>query len=249
MDRQVPDSACSATAYLCGVKANYGTLGVSAAVHRDDCGPMNNQSNHVSSIGRWSQLAGKSTGIITTTRITHASPAGVYSHTAERDWESDLDVEEAGMNATQCLDIASQLVYGDTGINFDVILGGGRKKFLPNGVKDEENQAGERLDGVNLIEEWKKLKSNLGVNAEYIWNRKQLLDIDDNIDNVLGLFESDHLQFHMDATVETEPTLAEMTIAAIKILSKNPNGYFLFIEGNNTILTFHFRVHYCIFLF
>lgn len=231
MDRQVADSACSATAYLCGVKANYGTLGVTAAVHRDDCGPMNNQSNHVFSIGRWSQLAGKSTGIVTTTRITHASPGAVYSHTAERDWESDLDVEEAGMNATQCLDIASQLVYGDTGMDFDVIFGGGRKKLLPNGVIDEENQTGERLDGVNLIEEWKKLKSNEGVNAQYIWNRKQLLDIDDNIDNVLGLFDSDHLQYHMDANPETEPTLAEMTIAAIKILSKNPNGFFLFIEG------------------
>lgn len=37
VDNQMPDSAATATAYLCGVKANYGTIGVSAATPRGNC--------------------------------------------------------------------------------------------------------------------------------------------------------------------------------------------------------------------
>lgn len=76
MDYQVPDSACTATAYLCGVKANEGTIGVTGDVELGNCEASTNTSNHVYSIARWSQLAGKRTGLVTTTRVTHASPAG-----------------------------------------------------------------------------------------------------------------------------------------------------------------------------
>lgn len=62
MDKQVADSACSATAYLGGVKANYGTIGVTAAVRRGDCNASANPANHVPSIAVWAQNAGKSTG-------------------------------------------------------------------------------------------------------------------------------------------------------------------------------------------
>ncbi|GLV40785.1 Alkaline phosphatase 1 [Carabus blaptoides fortunei] len=231
VDRQVADSACSATAYLCGVKANEGTIGVTAEVARDECTSMNNQSNHVDSVARWSQLAGKATGIVTTTRITHASPSGAYAHTAERDWESDADVEKAGMNATECLDIATQLIFGETGRNFNVILGGGRRKFIPKDQNDEENKKGDRSDGINLIEEWQKLKAANNVRAEYVWHKKQLLCLNPETEYVLGLFENDHLQYNLDADPETEPTLTELTEAAIEVLSKNPKGYFLFVEG------------------
>lgn len=76
VDRQVADSASTATAYLCGVKANYATIGVTAKVLVDDCEGSTNPNNRVYSIARWSQLAGKRTGIVTTARVTHASPAG-----------------------------------------------------------------------------------------------------------------------------------------------------------------------------
>lgn len=76
VDRQVADSACSATAYLCGIKANEGTIGVTAQVPRSECSPSTNVSTHVPSIARWSQLKNKRTGVVTNTRITHASPTG-----------------------------------------------------------------------------------------------------------------------------------------------------------------------------
>jgi alkaline phosphatase len=56
VDSQVADSACSATAYLGGVKANTGTVGVTAKVKLNDCVGMRNSSNQVTSILKWSQV-------------------------------------------------------------------------------------------------------------------------------------------------------------------------------------------------
>ena len=221
-DKQTADSACSATAYLTGVKANYATLGVNPKVRRNDCQASLDEQNRVSSIMSWAQKAGKSTGIVTTTRITHASPAGTYSHSASRDWECDDDMLKFP-DAADCVDIAKQLIREEPGRNFNVIFGGGRKKFLP------KNREGQRADNLNLIDEW--LMSKNSPKAHYIQDRKSLLTLQpSNTEYVLGLFESDHLQYHLNASTN-QPTLKEMTVAAIEIMKKNPNGFVLFVEG------------------
>ncbi|KAJ3645656.1 hypothetical protein Zmor_023297 [Zophobas morio] len=227
---QVADSACTATAYLGGVKANLGTVGVTASVDWEDCNAMTNTSNNVDSIAQWAQVKGKSTGFVTTARVTHASPAGVFGHSAQRDWETDTDIINDGKNASVCTDLATQLVTEDVGKNLNVIMGGGRYAFLPKGTKGDEDDEGYRSDGVNLIEKWKELKES--EQAEYIWNREQLLALKpEETDYVLGLFESDHCPFHLERDEALDPTLTEMTEAAINILSKNSEGYFLFVEG------------------
>lgn len=71
---QVADSACSATAYLTGVKANFATLGVTAAVQLGDCMAENNTVNHVDSIMAWAQAQGKATG--KQTLISCSAPNG-----------------------------------------------------------------------------------------------------------------------------------------------------------------------------
>lgn len=73
---QVPDSACTATAFLSGIKTNFGVLSMSANVPLLNCGAENDKNNHVDSIFKYAQDAGKATGIVTNTRITHATPAG-----------------------------------------------------------------------------------------------------------------------------------------------------------------------------
>ena len=113
------DSACSSTAYLGGVKTKIGTLGLNGNVSRGIC-ETQVAENHVDSIVKWAQENGKGTGIVTTTRVTHASPAGSYSHTADRNWECDTDVLESGYDPIKCHDIASQLVKQDPGKNFKV---------------------------------------------------------------------------------------------------------------------------------
>lgn len=174
------DSACSSTAYLGGVKGNLGTIGVNGFVSRADCQAMSNSSNHINSIAYYSQLRGKRTGLVTTARVTHASPAGVYAHTAERDWESDSNVLEAGQDPAMCPDIARQLIHGRTGQNLNVILGGGRAEFLP------KNQNGYRSDDKDLIYEWLQQKENNNFDAEYVWNKEQLLNVKSSTDYLLG---------------------------------------------------------------
>lgn len=214
---------------MCGIKANYGTLGVTSAVAYNDCEASSKAKYHIDSIAEWAQHAGKGTGIVTTTRVTHASPAGAYAHSGNRDWECDADVMKLNHDPKICQDIASQLVLNAPGNNFKVILGGGRSKFLPETVIDEEGQFGQRKDGQNLIATWKKSKRGFG---QYVFDRRGLLTLDYNeTDYVLGLFESEHMKYNLDADPTTEPTLTEMTVAALKILQKEEKGYFLFVEG------------------
>ncbi|GBP86169.1 Membrane-bound alkaline phosphatase [Eumeta japonica] len=229
---QVPDSACTATAYLCGVKNNYGTIGVTAQVPRRDCAASTDNSTHLSSIAEWALNAGKDAGIVTTTRITHASPAGAFARVANRNWENDAEVLVDNADPLVCRDIAHQLVHEYPGNRFKVILGGGRRNFRNETVRDEENSRGRRHDGRDLIEEWQEERRRRNENHAYVWNRQGLLSVPlDETDYLLGLFESNHMQYHLQADSESEPTLEELTEAAIRILSKNPEGFFLFVEG------------------
>lgn len=229
MDNQVADSACSATAYLCGVKANSATIGVNARVKLDDCIAGSEPLNHVNSIASWAQKAGKATGIVTTTRVTHASPAGTYAHTANREWECDADIPDGDEYDMRCQDIASQLIFNEPGRNFNVIMGGGRAKFFPDTAVNANNETGQRKDGKDLISAWKRMKGSRG---RYVTNKEELMTLNvTNTDHVLGLFNRNHISYNLDADHGKEPSLSDMTAAAIRMLKGNKNGFFLFVEG------------------
>ncbi|VVD00215.1 unnamed protein product, partial [Leptidea sinapis] len=232
VNAQIADSACSATAYLCGVKANQGTLGLSAAVPRWNCSASLDASTHADSIAAWALADGRDAGLVTTTRVTHASPAGTFATAANRHWENDADVRGDAVDPALCPDIAHQLVRTAPGNQFKVILGGGRREFIPTDTIDEEGARGRRTDGRNLIEEWKADKVNRSASHQYLWNREQLLAANASLpDYVLGLFENSHMQYHLQANNQTEPTLAEMTEVAIRMLKRNEKGFFLFVES------------------
>lgn len=63
-------------------------------------------------------VAGKSTGIVTNTRITHATPAALYGHSPSRYWEDDSKVPAASRKS--CKDLARQLIENDPGRNINV---------------------------------------------------------------------------------------------------------------------------------
>ncbi|KAM7358933.1 alkaline phosphatase 9 [Cochliomyia hominivorax] len=237
VDKIVPDSATTSTAYLCGVKANYGTIGVNAAVLRDDCEGMKNASNYVYSIGKWAMDAEKSAGFVTTTRVTHASPSGVYAHTADRNWESNSDIESACGANHGLDDIAQQLIYGEVGSKLKVMMGGGKSAFVDKSLYAN----GWRTDGRNLLEEYQKLSPT----NKLVETKAQLDELDlAKTDRLLGVFNDDHLDYHLDALANpnnTQPTLEEMTKKAIEFmqLQNENNGYFLFIEGGRIDMGHH----------
>ncbi|KAJ0174401.1 hypothetical protein K1T71_009509 [Dendrolimus kikuchii] len=232
LDAQIPDSACTATAYLGGVKNNYGTIGVTGRVARRDCLASADAATHVDSIAEWALADGRDVGIVTTTRVTHASPAGTFAKVADRRWEDDTRPTEQGFTAEQCPDITHQLVHQHPGNKFKVILGGGRRHFIQNDTRDEEGTRGRRTDGRNLIEEWQEDKRNRNVTYKYVWHRSELMEAAESMpEYLLGLFEGTHMQYHMQGDPVSEPTLAELTEIAIKSLSRNEKGFFLFVEG------------------
>lgn len=103
------------------MKTNFRAIGVTANVQITDCEAAKEKSNCPSSLIKLAQNAGKATGVVTNTRITHASPAGAYAHVPNRDMECDADVVELGMNTTVCdYDIAKQLVMDEPGKNIKV---------------------------------------------------------------------------------------------------------------------------------
>jgi alkaline phosphatase len=97
------------------VKGNIGTIGVNAHVTRYSCEPTANTTNHVVSIAEWAMNAGKDSGFVTTTRVTHASPTGVYAHIADRYWETDVEILQDNCDPNKIDDITEQLVFGESG--------------------------------------------------------------------------------------------------------------------------------------
>ncbi|NXE83714.1 PPBI phosphatase, partial [Cochlearius cochlearius] len=228
VDRQVPDSAGTATAYLCGVKGNYQTVGLSAAARYSQCNTT--AGNEVVSVLERARKAGKAVGIVTTTRVQHASPSGTYAHVVNRNWYADANVPAAARNQG-CKDIAWQLVHN---VDINVILGGGRKYMTPKGTPDPEyptytTEKGIREDGRNLINMW--LEARPG--ARYVWNRTEMLAAaaDPSVNYLMGLFEPADMKYNLLRNTTMDPSLTEMMEAAIKVLSRNPNGFYLFYHG------------------
>ncbi|NXB14786.1 PPBI phosphatase, partial [Rhagologus leucostigma] len=227
VDRQVPDSAGTATAYLCGVKGNYQTVGLSAAARHSQCSTT--AGNEVFSVLERARNAGKAVGIVTSTRVQHASPSANYAHVVNRDWYADASMpQDARLQG--CKDIAWQLVHN---VDINVILGGGRKYMTPVGTPDPEypsnsQQNGIREDGKNLIDMW--LEARPG--ARYVWNRTEMLAAaaDPSVNYLMGLFEPGDMKYDLVRNTTLDPSLTEMMEAAITILSRNPEGFYLFVE-------------------
>ncbi|WP_421737516.1 alkaline phosphatase [Caulobacter sp.] len=227
-DTQVTDSAAGITAITTGVKTRNKVIGLTGAAQPEQC--ATEAANRVETIAEIAKAHGLSAGAVTTTRITHATPAGVYAHTAYRDWEGDTDMP---LEATQagCKDIARQLIEAPANLRLDVAMGGGRSRFLPDAA------GGKRGDGRDLTAEWRKASG-----AAYVTTADQLAALDPaRTGPVLGLFANEHLPYEVERPIlgEGVPTLAQMTTKAIDLLNKNPKGYFLLVEGGKIDMGSH----------
>jgi len=220
-DAQVTDSAPSMGAYMTGVKINNDVISMKDAkpiapakdangnASIDRCGAGNGTSPMT--ILELAKANGKSVGAVTTTELTHATPASTFSHVCDRD-----------MGYT----IAQQIVPGGAGYNtrlgdgVDVLMGGGRMHFTPFDAK--RNPKG-RGDGRDLMAEF-------AARGYFVANTRA--DMQSALPNrkFVGIYADSHLDYASKRRPE-QPTLAEMTAKSIELLSKNQKGFFLMVEG------------------
>ncbi|MCG2633401.1 MAG: alkaline phosphatase [Gammaproteobacteria bacterium] len=227
-NQQTPDSAGTMTAMMTGVKSKAGIISVNQYATRGDCGSQT--GNELTTFLEQAEMAGLSTGVVSTARLTHATPAATYAHVMDRNFEDDRDASKFA-NPGSCKDIASQLIDFPHGDGIEVAMGGGRRSFIQRieGADPETGGKGERLDGRDLTAEWAARPG-----AEYVWNRAGFDGIDpESTSHLLGLFESSHMEYELDRGIDLggEPSLSEMTTKAIEILDNNEEGFFLHVES------------------
>lgn len=187
---------------------------------------LNGMQGRATSIMDWAQAEGKRTGIVTTTRITHATPAATYARIYHRDWECDtkVPVESKGMHT----DIARQLVENAPGNKFNVIMGGGLKPLGAMNPNEKQTIPWEgdteticaRGDSLNLTQKWLDNGKMMNDKRVFVQNVEELEEIDlKEVDRLMGLFRNNHITYSIGKE-EGEPSLKEMTEAAIEVLQR-----------------------------
>jgi alkaline phosphatase len=228
-NQQTSDSAPTATAMVTGIKTNDGAISVDQTINRGEPDAAVTAAKSLKTILEQAEERGMSTGVVSTARITHATPAVNYAHISNRNWEDNSSLP-AGATVK---DIARQLIEFPYGDGLEVVLGGGRRYFMPDSLSDPEypSQAGRRTDGRDLTGEWTAQYSQ----SAFVWNQADFDLVDPAAtDHLLGLFEPSHMKYEADRLAYDgagEPSLAEMTGKAIEILGKNPEGFYLMVES------------------
>ncbi len=174
----------------------------------DDCVP-------VASILEAAHLSGFKTGLIATSRITHATPAGYSAHVLSRNSENEIAAQQIGYSHP----------FG--GPFVDLLMGGGRRQYLP------KKAGGQRTDDVDLVA-WAKGK---GYNYAEDKSDFEEATTDGKVSlPFLGLFASSHMSYELDRDVEKQASLLDMTKVAIESLKDaskdSAQGYFIMIEAS-----------------
>ncbi|MBQ5950200.1 alkaline phosphatase [Massilia sp. ST3] len=215
-DFQTTDSAPSMGAYMTGIKINNDVISMKDARAIDPtkdgvdrCGAGNGAA--APTILELAKARGKAVGAVTTTELTHATPASTFAHACHRD---------------AVYTIAQQIVPGGAGYNaalgdgVDVLMGGGRAHFTPRGAGNPDG----RPDGRDLMKEFAAQGYFVATTRADMMSARVGRKF-------VGIYSaSDHLDYSLKRRAE-QPTLAEMTAKAIELLSKDPDGFFLMVEG------------------
>lgn len=200
----VADSAPAATAFATGYRTSDRLIGVGPkgdTLSNVEKPSEEMQYKPLATVLEGARLMSKSTGIVVTSRVTHATPAGYMAHVQARSMEND---------------IMEQAVYQ----NIDLVFGGGMQHLLP------ESEEGKRTDGENLI---RVLKDH---GYQIVQTRDEMMQIHSG--KVFGMFASSHMAAEIDRSEFSpeQPALDEMTRKAVELLSQDPDGFFLMIEGS-----------------
>ncbi len=198
----VTDSAAAATAMATGVKTYNGAIGVDI------------DQRPVTTALEVAEELGKSTGLVTTSNVTDATPAAFGSHVLDRDEQSAI--------ARQFLESSRP----------EVILGGGEDYWYPEGhpgrypdnPAEDPSEESAGTEG-NLVEQAQSM------GYEYVWDLAGLQAADSS--KVLGLFANEEMfQYGDEFEARYQPTvpLTDMTAKALELLTSGDEGFFLMVE-------------------
>ena len=220
-DSITADSAPTMSAMMTGVNTNQSVIGFGRGTEPND---FNNDGDGPAS---WTLLElakarGMKVGVVSTAQITHATPAATYSHINQRNNENHIALQALPTDATYNRRL---------GNGIDVLMGGGRRFFVPSSVTDEEGGTGARADNRDLRSEF------TAAGYKYVWNRSGFDSLSAGSLPVLGLFERGHMEYELDRATDLggEPSIAEMTVKSIQLLEQGrgqgAEGYFLMVEA------------------
>ena len=209
----IPGSAAAGTAFATGHKTTARFLGIGPRTDDLLTGfvPTADPYAPVASVLEAAKRKGKAVGIISTSRVTHATPAAFACHIDDRGKDND---------------IMEHMVYN----NVDVVFGGGARHLIPKGetytTTFGESWGGKRTDDQNLMD----VLFDRGY--QFVDNKTDMAAVTSG--KVWGLFDDSHMNADIDRQVfdAYEPSLAEMVEKAIEILSQDPDGFLLMVEGS-----------------
>lgn len=178
---RITDSAAGATAFAAGVRTFNGAIG------------LDRDSVPVETVLELAIAQGWATGLVSTSGVTHATPASFAAHVPSRNMYQE---------------IARQMAERP----IDVILGGGSNHFA----------AATRDDGQDLI-------AQMSRRALYVNDAEGFLSLDmDTVSALVGLFA----EGHPGPATNRSPNLSELTDGALEVLERDPDGFFLMVEGS-----------------
>jgi alkaline phosphatase len=152
---------------------------------------------------------GLAAGVVTTAYLPHATPGAFTAHDASRH-------NPIGIAADQVNEVRA-----------DVMLGGGALYYLPAG-------AGSARSDDGLI---RPLQT---AGYRVVWSGAELAAAKGDADRLVGLFAAEHMDYTVDrAPQSSQPTLTEMSLAALDVLDRHPDGFFLIIEGARIDMASH----------
>jgi alkaline phosphatase len=218
-DSITPDSAPTMSAMMTGVNTNQSVIGFDESTEPSDFN-SDGDGDAPWTLLELAKRRGLKVGAVSTATITHATPAATYAHINQRNNENAIALQALPTDAT----------YNDRlGRGIDILMGGGRRFFVPNTVTDEEGARGARTDGRDLRAEFQTAGYHYVSNTGGFNALRSL--------PVLGLFESSHMEYEYDRPSDLggEPSLKDMTIKAIHLLEgatrRRSDGYFLHVEA------------------
>lgn len=214
-NQQSPDSAGTMSAIMTGVKTRAGLISIGPEQARATC--KGSKAHQQKTLLEWAHEVNYASGIVTTARLTHATPAATYAHSPERLWESDL-MRYPNAYLHGCDSIAKQLIENAFPAGLDIALGGG---------------------DIMLSSHYDRFKQQFS-GGKIVRNQQELLSLtpDLSVRPILGVFANSHMAYEVDRSKsenQSQPSLMEMAEQALLHLQTkeklNGENYLLVVEG------------------